>query len=130
MARSMGATGKRRLPHERVAEGHSTNPQQKETDQVVRDSEEHFRVLFELAPDGYYLCDSEGRFLDGNRMAEELVGYSREELLGKSFLELDLLSVDQPPQAAALLTENVEGHPTGPNEFVLKRKDGGQVVAE
>ena len=122
--RLMSATGKLGMPRQRSAEGQSVSPPHEETKQVVSDSEERFRVLFEVAPDGYYLCDLEGRFLDGNRMAEELVGYSREELLGKSFLELNLLSAEQLPKAAALLAENVDGHPTGPNEFTLNRKDG------
>lgn len=55
-------------------------------------SEERFRILFEHAPDGFYLNDMEGTFVDGNQAAEKITGYSRDELVGKSFLELPMLS--------------------------------------
>ena len=62
-------------------------------------SEEKFRVLFEFAPDAFYLNDLQGTLIDGNRTAEELLGYKREELIGKNFPELNLLSPDQLPKA-------------------------------
>ena len=55
-------------------------------------SEERFRILFEHAPDGCYLNDMKGTFVDGNQAAEKITGYSRDELVGKSFLELPMLS--------------------------------------
>ncbi len=93
-------------------------------------AEERLKILFESAPDGYYLSDLMGRFVDGNRAAEEMTGYKREELIGKSFLDLNILSPDQISKAASLLAQNTEGNPTGPDEFTLNRKDGTQVVAE
>jgi len=86
--------------------------------------------LFELAPDAYYLNDLEGYFIDGNKAAEELIGYRREELIGKNFLELDLLPPEQLAKAAELLQKNIEGQTTGPNELILNRKDGSQVLLE
>ena len=74
--------------------------------------------------------DLKGTFVDGNRVAEELVGYKREELIGSSFLKLNLLSVYDIPRAAKLLAMNVLGKPTGPDEFILTRKDGSQVLVE
>lgn len=92
--------------------------------------EERFRILFEYAPDGCYLCDLEGRFVDGNRAAERIVGYAREELIGKSFLKLNLLPKDQLARAAQILVNSTIGKPTGPDEFTLNRKDGSQVAVE
>ena len=71
-----------------------------------------------------------GTLVDGNQAAEKLTGYSRDELVGKSFLELPMLSPGQVPRAAMLLARNVMGRSTGPDEFVLTRKDGEKVVAE
>ena len=94
------------------------------------ESEEKFRTFFESAPDGYYQIDLTGCFLDGNRAAEEITGYTREELIGKNFLELDLLSPEDLAKAANLLKQNMRGRATGPDEFVLHRKDGRQVTVE
>ena len=93
-------------------------------------SEEHFRVLFECAPDGYFLYDLQGRFVDGNRAAEEIIGYQRHELIGKSFLKLNLLSKSQITRAARALIESAVGKPTGPEEFTLRRKDNSTIPIE
>jgi len=94
-----------------------------QAEQALQKSEERYHVLFESAPDAYYLSDLTGKFVDGNRFAENLTGYQREELIGKSFMELDLLPKPQLPKAAKLLAMNVLGKPTGPDKFTLKRKD-------
>ncbi len=93
-------------------------------------AEERFRTIFESAPDAYYLCDLNGVFIDGNRAAEQLTGYSKEELVGGSFLGLDLLPERELSKAAELLTVNSRGEPTGPDELVLRRKEGGEVEVE
>ncbi len=93
-------------------------------------AEDRFKILFEYAPDAYYLNDLEGVFLDGNRAAEELIGYRTEELTGRTFLELDILPVDQLPIAVANLAANARGEATGPVELTLRRKDSQQVTVE
>ena len=93
-------------------------------------SEERLKIVFEHAPDGYYLSDLKGTFTDGNKATEEITGYKREELIGKSFLKLKLLPAEQLPRAAALLAKNVLGRSTGPDAFSLNRKDGSIVPVE
>ncbi|MCJ7551330.1 MAG: PAS domain S-box protein, partial [Anaerolineae bacterium] len=87
-------------------------------------------ILFESAPDGYYLTDLKGTFIDGNKAAEEMLGYQREELIGRSFLKLNLLSVRELPRAAKGLASNMLGLGTGPEEYNLVRKDGSAVPVE
>jgi len=96
----------------------------------LKHSEERLRILFEYAPDAYYLNDLKGNFIDGNKAAEEMVGYKRQELIGKSFLKLNLLPKSQIPKAARSLVKNAVGKPTGPDEFTLRRKDGSTVPVE
>jgi len=100
----------------------------KKIEEDIRSSEERLKLLFEYAPDGYYLSDLRGIFLDGNRAAEEMTGYRKEELIGKSFAQAKLLAVDQLPKALALLAQNALGQPTGPDEFTLTRKDGSKTI--
>jgi len=93
-------------------------------------SEERLRILFERAPDAIYINDLKGNFIDGNKMAEEITGYSKEELIGKNMLKLRLLPKSQLPRAARALSMNVLGKSTGPDEFTLNRKDGSKVDVE
>ncbi len=98
--------------------------------QALRESEERLKILFESAPDAIYLNDLKGNFVNGNKAAEEMVGYPKEELTGKSFLKLNLLPSYQVPKAAVALAKNAMGKPTGPDEFTLQRKDGSNVAVE
>ncbi|MDZ7843923.1 MAG: PAS domain S-box protein [Anaerolineales bacterium] len=96
-----------------------------------QDGEEQlFQLLFEYAPDAMYLNDYRGNFLDGNLAAEEITGYQREELIGKNFIELKLLSKRDLPRAAALLAKDALGRSTGPDVFTLIAKGGKKVPVE
>ena len=73
---------------------------------------------------------NQGNFIEGNRAAEKLTGYDREELIGKNFLKAGLLSKSQGPQAAKILAQNLIGKSAGPEEFILTRKDGSFIEVE
>ncbi len=96
----------------------------------LRASEQRFRILFEFAPDAYYLHDLQGVIVDGNKAAEALIGCPREELIGKSLFELRLITPEELPQVTEALAQNAQGQPTGPLEFTLHRSDGAQLIVE
>ena len=60
----------------------------KSVEQELKISEERYERLFEGAEDGIYTLDLKGVFTSGNRKAEEISGYKREELIGKHFMSL------------------------------------------
>jgi len=104
--------------------------ERKQAVEELRKSEERFKLIFEYAPDAIYLNDLKGNFIAGNKAAEKITGFEKDELIGGSFLKLNLLSVDQLPKAVTLLAKNARGKPTGPDEFILKRKAGDKVLVE
>ena len=55
----------------------------KETEESLRRSEGKFRELYDSAPVGYHELDMEGRITNVNRTDQEMLGYSREELIGE-----------------------------------------------
>ena len=103
--------------------------ERKRMEEDLRNSEEYLKLLFDYAPDAVYLNDVEGRFLDGNRAAERMIGYRKSDLIGHSFLTLNVLAPDQVATAAQLLVDSLE-RPMGPLEMTLNRKDGSQVAVE
>ncbi|MFC2128244.1 PAS domain S-box protein [Bacteroidota bacterium] len=102
----------------------------KQMNEILKNSEERLRIIFESAPDAIYLNDLKGKFLDGNKSAEDILGYKKEELIGKSFLKLNLLSTNQIPKAIKSMAKSVQGKKTGPDEFILARKDGSCITVE
>ena len=119
-----------KLPSGEVVGIYEDITDRKQAEEERRASEERLKILFDFAPDAYYLNDLTGTFVDGNKAAENILGYRKNELLGKSFLSLKLLPRSSIARAAALLAKNALGLPTGPDEFTLRRKDGTSVIVE
>ncbi|MEM3608818.1 MAG: PAS domain S-box protein [Candidatus Bathyarchaeia archaeon] len=104
--------------------------ERKKMEEKIRESEERLKKLIEYAPDAIYINDLNGNFIDGNRQAEILTGYRKEELIGKNMLEIGLLPEKYLQKAVEALQKNVRGEKTGPDEFELIRKDGTSVFVE
>jgi PAS domain S-box-containing protein len=99
-------------------------------EELLKNSEERHKILFESAPDGMFLVDLKGTFKDGNKAAEKIIGYNREELVGKNFFSLDLVGKADALKATTLLAKSAVGFSYGPSEFTLNRKNGTQVSVE
>lgn len=86
-----------------------------------------YRGFFEAAHDAIFIETREGRIVDVNPAACELLGYSRQELRNLSLR--DLLPPDQAPLAQAILQQEIQDHGLsfcGQNI----RKDGTAVALE
>ncbi|MEA5501075.1 PAS domain S-box protein [Limnoraphis robusta] len=100
---------------------------QRQAELALRRGEERFRALIEQAPDAVLIADLQGTYIDVNNNACNLLGYSREELIGKQILEI-IPPKDQPRLEAvkqSLLLGN-----THVEEWTLIRKDGTIVPVE
>ena len=115
---------------QKVAELKTEITGHKQAKEELRKSEGNLRLYMESAPDGVYINDLRGTFLYGNKRTEELTGYPREELIGKSFLNLNLLAKKDMIKAGKALALSIAGKSTGPDEFELLRKDGSHIRVE
>src|SRR5215510_9095804 len=80
------------------------------------------REVIELAPDAFFQADLDARLTDVNPAACRLLGYERDELLGKTIFEI--IPVEDRPRLKAVRAELlVPGH-VQRGEWSLKRKDG------
>lgn len=85
----------------------------------VRKSEEHFRLLFENSRDAILISDDDGRCLQANQAATELLGYSREQLLEKKIFNLIRTNSEEPDRFQSYLKTAFEE-----GEFSFDRPDG------
>jgi PAS domain S-box-containing protein len=62
--------------------------ERKQAEDVLRENEERFSSAFEYAPIGMALVAQDGRFLKVNNALCDIVGYSDQELLAKTFQDI------------------------------------------
>jgi len=70
-----------------VAELEERIAERNRVEAALRESEERYRELFENARDAMYVHDLKGTYISVNHAAEELTGYSRDEIVGHNFAE-------------------------------------------
>ena len=115
-----------RLVKERTQALEKELGERKKIEIALKESEEHFQMLFDNAPVGYQSLDFNGNFLNVNDTWLEIMGYDREEVIGKWFG--DFLA---PGYAEAfkvrfpLFKEWGKVH----SEFEMVKKDGTIIIA-
>jgi PAS domain S-box-containing protein len=72
---------------QRVAELEAADAEHKTTEEELRESEERYRSLVDVAPDIIYRLDQDGKIVFISPAVQQL-GYDREELVGKPFEEI------------------------------------------
>ncbi len=96
--------------------------------QTLMESEKRFRLLINQAPDAIYLSDMDARIVLANEMACKMLGYSSEELLTKTVMDID-------PEFGSLDEVQRQWESAGrDNPFVIggkhRRKDGSEFPVE
>jgi PAS domain S-box-containing protein len=102
--------------------------ERKRMEEELKASEERYRDLFENANDGIYILDRAGRIVSFNRKAEELTGYTFEEVRGQPYTLL-VSSGPERKKARRAFLKNMRGQPDK-NELTIIRKDGREVTLE
>ncbi len=66
--------------------------ERRRAEQALRESEEKFKTIFENANDHIVYIDVDGTVIDINRAFEDILGYKREEVVGKKFYDFEAIS--------------------------------------
>ena len=73
---------------QRVQSLEKSEIERKQIKEKLHNSEQHFRVIIDCSPAVIYTKDLHGRYTLINRQFEELSGYGREKVLGKTDFDL------------------------------------------
>lgn len=98
--------------------------------EVLKRSEEKFRSLVELAPDGIITMNMEGVITSINSAFTELTGFSKDEIVGKHFTRVGTIRERDVPKYLKLFSAFLLGKQMAKYEFAYLRKDGTQCWAE
>jgi PAS domain S-box-containing protein len=96
----------------------------KEAELKLKESEELYQDLYEKAPNAYLSISSNGLILMCNSAAENLLDYSREELLKKNFLDLYINSKKGIHRAKKKLKMILSGEVIQDEELQMKKRNG------
>ena len=96
-------------------------------DMLVQESEGRYRSLVEQAADGIFLANSQGHYIDVNSTGCNMLGYSREEVLNLTIV--DVLAPEEIPKLESELSR-LAGGELIVNEWKFLRKDGSTFLGE
>jgi PAS domain S-box-containing protein len=104
--------------------------ERKRMEQALQGSQQRLSVLIDNAPDVIFTYDINGRFISGNKRAEDLMGYSQEELLGKTFAESGIFTPESLAKAVQRIESYKHGKPSEPTPYELISRDGSHIFVE
>ncbi len=98
--------------------------ERKRTDEVMKLN----RMIIKTAQEGFWRADLQGRLIEVNQAYADVIGYTREELVGMHISRISLCN-DTPEKVRAMIARIVEsGHVSFETQH--RRKDGGVVDFE
>jgi PAS domain S-box-containing protein len=100
----------------------------RKTQEAFALSEERYRSLFENAKDMIHLVDSEGRITHVNRSELETLGYSKEEMIGRNFM--DFIDPEHLQQTKKAFRRVRNGKSVDKYETVMLGKSGKKVYVQ
>ncbi len=103
---------------------------QKKTEAALKERETRYRALFDRSRDFVFIHDFKGDFIEANKAARDIFGYSNEEISTLNFSSL-LADDEQNSQVEGAIKELAEtGRQKELTEFRLRKKNGEIIWVE
>jgi len=109
---------------QRLDELAKSEARREQTEKQLRESEEKYKNIVELAPDGIITVDLKGIVLSCNSSFLKISGYSAEDIIGKHFTKLPALSVEDISKNVKIFKSIIMGKVSKPFEIKWIHIDG------
>lgn len=98
---------------------------------LLKESEERYRSIFESANDIIFVIDKKGKILDVNQKIKEIAGYDKSELIGHNIFSLtNILPLKSLTAIMLNFGKRMMGIHVGPYELEMNKKDGQIALIE
>jgi len=97
------------------------------TYEALEQAQARARALFDQAPEGIFIANLDGRYTDANEAACRMLGYSRDEIIGKTIM--DLIEPDERKRLDDTREQQLKGA-VDVGEWALRHKDGTRIPTE
>jgi len=104
--------------------------ERKKVEEELKESQKHFQMLFSSIVDPVVIVDSKGKFLEISDKLEKRLGFTREELLGRNFLTVTIVTKKSKVSLIKNLAKRMAGMEVTPYEIEALTKDGEKIPAE
>jgi len=94
------------------------------SEENFRASEEKYRNLFKNSPNGIIIIDINGIIIDCNAAATKISGYTKDDLIGKNYLEIPFYSEKNKKKLLSRFYEHNKNRNPAPLELEIIQKDG------
>ncbi|KYC53148.1 MAG: sensory histidine kinase AtoS [Candidatus Methanofastidiosum methylothiophilum] len=101
-----------------------------ESNEYIKENERKHNIILDTVGDIIVYVDKYGKIIDVNKRVEIKLGYKKDELLGKSFIDVGILDVKYMPVMAKMFRQGIDNKMGGKAELELKHKDGSTIVVE
>ncbi len=96
-------------------------------EQELKSSQQRYKALFDLASDAVFIADIEGTIVEANVAATTLLGYDREQFLGRNYAEI---VADQEVERLWRSRDRLLKGGVSVEEWQLVAADGNSIAAE
>lgn len=97
---------------------------------MLRNYKHNYKIFFENANDAIYFIDLHGNFIDVNNKFLSLSGYKRDEIIGKNFAKIDLITSDSLKKTISEFNNRKNGIIGGNYEIIVKNRKGELFTVE
>jgi PAS domain S-box-containing protein len=104
--------------------------ERKRIENALRDTEKRYRLIFDNVSDVVFSYDTSFKVISVSPSVEKVLGYRPDEVIGKSFQDLNLLAPEQLETALSNAIRVLEGERIGSVVYEFIKKDGGRGFGE
>jgi len=104
--------------------------ERKKAEEELQESKSHFQTLFNVMVDPVVIVGGEGKILEITNRVQEVTGFKREELLGKNFHKIKILTAKSEVIVTKNLVKRMMGAKITPYEVEIITKDRKKIVVE